>query len=210
MVTTRSPSSSTTARSPTPSPRWRTLPPHRCGWEECWQTYRTPHHSTSTPATPMIKTETGHPGNITCGFGQQGIGMLQHVVTRASRQITKLLKQNSTVRVMTSPPLLIATWVGALAGARDPAWMATPPWTTPNTPLQCQNTGNAAPLRQCGVRRSLVPRPRQRNAQAQQLQPCIRPRYVLGHFRPGGCNFLFSDSSILLSKPLSARGRINT
>ena len=74
------------------------------------------------------------------------------------------------------------TWVGAVTGARCPAWMATTPWTTPNTPpSQAPNTGNGTAYDQCGLRRSLVPRPRQRHAQAQQRQPSIRPRCVLEH-----------------------------
>ena len=60
--------------------------------------------------------------------------------------------------------------------------MATTPWTTPNTPpSQAPEYRKWHRLRQCGLRRSLVPRPRQRHAQAQQRQPGLRPRYVLEH-----------------------------
>ena len=117
----------------------------------------------------------------TCGFGAAGIGMFYRNSNTRIADVTDGLSNTITVgeRCTAHSP---TTWVGAVTGARCPAWMATSPWTTPYTPP------SAAPgyrkwhrLRQCGLRRSLVPRPRQLHAQAQQRQPALRPRCVLEH-----------------------------
>ena len=123
----------------------------------------------------------GSNSGITCGFGAAGIGMFWRNSNTRIAAVTDGLSNTIAIgeRCAAHSP---TTWVGAVTGARCPAWMATTPWTTPNTPP------SPAPeyrkwhrLRPCGLRRSLVPRPRQRHAQAQQRQPGIRPRCVLEH-----------------------------
>ena len=157
-----------------------------CGWEECFM------NATGNPQPFYLNTndandQDGDPtdgisgSGITCGFGPAGIGMFWRNSNTRIAAVTDGLSNTIAVgeRCTAHSP---TTWVGAVTGARCPAWMATTPWTTPNTPP------SAVPeyrkwhrLRQCGLRRSLVPRPRQRHAQAQQRQPGLRPRCVLEH-----------------------------
>ena len=137
--------------------------------------------ATATTAPPKT-ARTAWPAS-----GPAGIGMFYRNSHNRIATVTDGLSNTIFVgeRCGTHSP---TTWTGAVTGGRCPAWMATTPWTTPNTPPSRPQYRKWHRLRQCGLRRSLVPRPRQRHAHAQRRQPVLRPRYVLEH-APGWSEF---------------------
>ena len=155
-----------------------------CGWEECFVNATgnpTPFYlNTSDPNDQDGDPTDGIAGSgITCGFGQAGIGMFWRNSNTRIAAVTDGLSNTLAVgeRCTAHSP---TTWVGAVTGARCPAWMATTRLDNPQySSLPVPEYRKWHRLRQCGLRRSLVPRPRQRHAQAQQRQPGLRPRCVL-------------------------------
>ena len=151
------------------------------GWEECFMNAGGGYNASLDGGG----AEDGNAG----ATGQGGDGLFYRNSHNRMANVTDGLSNTIVVgeRCAAHSPV---TWTGAVTGGRCPAWMATTPWTAPYT-----SPGSRARLRQCGLRRSLVPRPRQRHPHAQRGQPVLRPRYVLEH-APGRSEFLFGDGSV--------------
>ena len=89
-----------------------------------------------------------------------------------------------------------STWTGAVTGGRAPAWMATQPWTPPNTPPSAAaDTGNGTAYANADWGEALI----FAHGNATHLPNADFPLYDPDTFwsmHPSGANFLFGDGSV--------------
>ncbi len=143
-----------------------------CGWEECFMNATgnpQPFYGTTTDASGDSDGDPAdglYGGSIPCTFGSAGIGTFWRNSNTRIARVTDGLSNTMVIgeRCAAHAP---ATWAGSIAGARCPAWMATTPWTSPYTPPAVPGYRQRHPLRQRGLGRGPVPRPRQLHAPAQ-------------------------------------------
>ncbi len=91
-----------------------------------------------------------------------------------------------------------STWTGAVPGGRLPAWMATQPFTAPNThPSSAPSRRRRVGIRQRGLRRGVGSRARQRHARARAADfPIFDPDTFYSTHTGQGANFVFGDGSV--------------
>jgi prepilin-type N-terminal cleavage/methylation domain-containing protein len=154
------------------------------GWEECFN-----------GASGNPQSGAGADG-LAGKFGSAGVGLFYRNSRNRIASVTDGLSQTIFVgeRSGNHSP---STWVGAIPGGRCPAWMATQPFASPNTPPGSAPTGpNGSAYDNADWGEAFV----LAHANATHLPSADSPFYDPDTFysmhTPKGANFLLGDGSV--------------
>jgi prepilin-type N-terminal cleavage/methylation domain-containing protein/prepilin-type processing-associated H-X9-DG protein len=172
------------------------------GWVECFDgatgnpqpSYPNPNDSNDAGAGDP--TDGIPASGVPSTFGSAGVGLFYRNSKNRVASVTDGMSNTIMVgeRCFAHAP---STWVGAVTGARCPAFMATTPWTTPNTPpSQAMNTGNGTAYDSADFDEALC----LGHGNYTHLPSADKPFWDPDTFwsmHPGpGANFLFGDGSV--------------
>jgi prepilin-type N-terminal cleavage/methylation domain-containing protein/prepilin-type processing-associated H-X9-DG protein len=152
------------------------------GWEECFA---------NAGGAGDGSGSDGLPG----GFGEAGNGVFFRNSRYTFSDVTDGLS-NTIFAGERSGNHAPATWTGAVAGGRCPAWMATQPWTVPYTiPPAAPDTGNGTAYDNADYGECFV----LAHCNATHVPNADNPAFDPDTFysmHQNGCNFLFGDGSV--------------
>ncbi|MDB5312685.1 MAG: hypothetical protein JWO38_6887 [Gemmataceae bacterium] len=154
------------------------------GWEECF---------TGASGNPQASWGTD---GLAGGFGQSGVGLFYRNSRNKVASVTDGMS-NTIFAGERSSNHAPSTWTGAVPGGRCPAWMATQPFTAPNTPPSQAPTGpSGSAYDNADFGEALVLAHCNATHLPSADSPIFDPDVYYSMHTGRGANFLFGDGSV--------------